>query len=175
LSTVAGSHGTATIVDNDASLAALSAERMFVSMLGLSPAAFKRQPSTVHFDCGGGCAAALAAKVADHPGRPIWIEGDLVIDADTTIGTPTDPVLIVVGGDVTLATAGAVLNGVVYTRGADAAFSGSGLLQGALIAEGRISGGASVPTVTYDAAAITRLRVTHGPMIRVPGAWNDFP
>jgi hypothetical protein len=30
------------------------------------------------------------------------------------------------------------------------------------------------PAVVYDAETVTRLRLTQGPVVRVPGGWRDF-
>jgi PilX N-terminal len=89
--------GTGTVVE-DATLAAWTADRMFMTFFGVDRAMFKRQPTTVVLDCALGCGNALRDAVLANPGRPIWINGDLSIDNDVTIGSAAAPALIVVEG-----------------------------------------------------------------------------
>jgi len=56
---------------------------------------------------------------------------------------------------------------------ADWASNGSGVVQGAVLAEGNLAG-ASAPAILFDAPVVNRVRLTYGPMIRVPGGWRDF-
>jgi hypothetical protein len=51
--------------------------------------------------------------------------------------------------------------------------SGTGLVEGAVLAEGDLTG-ASAMTVVFDSAVVNRVRTTFGSMIRVPGGWRDF-
>ncbi len=170
---VPGSPGGNSIVDNDASLSGLTAERMFVSFFGVKPSTFKRQPAVVQYVCGGGCSAGLAEIVERNPGRPIWVTGDLTLDADVVIGAPNAPVLLIVEGDVALATAGVRVHGIVYTQATTAAVSGAGVIEGAFIAQGHVNGASDLKLV-FDAAAVSRLRQTFGSIVRLPGGWRDI-
>lgn len=165
--------GSLTVVDADPMLAGWTADRMFMSFFGVDRATFKRQPTTVVLDCGAGCAGALRDAVAANPGRPIWVNGDLSIDSDVTIGSADAPVLVVVAGKVDLNSPGARIVGVVYSQAADWLSSGTGLVEGAVLAEGNLSGGSAM-TVVYDGAIVGQVRATYGPIIRVPGGWRDF-
>ena len=51
--------------------------------------------------------------------------------------------------------------------------SGMGRIQGAVVAEGEISGSGS-PTIIYDRAVLDRLRGSVGSFVRAPGSWRDF-
>lgn len=168
-----GVGGTRTVVDSDPVLAGWSADRMFTSFFGVDRATFKRHPSTVVLDCAAGCGETLAATVAGNPGRPIWVAGDLAIDSDTTIGSAAAPVLLVVTGKVDLNSAGARIVGVVYSQAANWASSGTGNVQGAVLAEGNLAG-PSLMSIQFDAAVVDQVRLGMGSMVRVPGGWRDF-
>jgi hypothetical protein len=169
---VAGSgESGAVIVDGDASLAALSAERMFQSFLGTSRNTFMRQPAAVVLTCSGDCTATLQDAVTRNPGRPIWINGDLSV-GNVDVGSPAAPVLLVVQGNVTLA-ANTRIYGLVYTQATEWAIAGTGLVQGAVIAEGDVEG-VSAPTIVFDPGIVNLLRADYGSFVRVPGSWKDF-
>jgi Tfp pilus assembly protein PilX len=176
LQSVAGSSGgSARIGDRTLSNGGMTTERLFKTFLGVGEETFRRLPTTLEFSCGGSCGEGLRELVAANPGRPIWIPGDLAIDGDIAIGTPQAPALLVIGGNLNLASPDARIHGIVYVRGADVALSGSSqaLIQGALIAAGNVSV-AGGPAVVYDAEVVTRVRLTQGPVVRVPGGWRDF-
>ncbi|MBL8330160.1 MAG: hypothetical protein JNJ71_15055 [Rubrivivax sp.] len=173
LDTAPGTPGGQSIVSNDATLAGLTADRMFVSFFGVSRAAFQRKPTTLSFTCGGGCGERLRDLVARQPGRPIWVTDTLTLDAPVAIGSPAMPALLVLGGGLEMSSAGASITGLVYAQAATWPSAGRGSLQGALLSEGSIDG-SSGPDVRYDAAVINRIRVTQGPVVRVPGGWRDF-
>jgi hypothetical protein len=72
-----------------------------------------------------------------------------------------------------MSAAGASITGVVYSQAPVWNSTGRGSILGALISEGDVAG-PSAPDVRYDASVITRIRVTQGSMVRVPGGWRDF-
>jgi len=165
--------GSRTVVDNDAGLAGWTADRMFTAFFGVERSTYKRAPTTVVLDCAAGCANALRDAVERNPGRPIWINGDLSIDSDVAIGSAGAPVLIVVEGTVALNSPGTVITGVVYSQAADWVSTGTGTVQGAVVSEGNLTG-ASAMAVAFDANVVNQVRLTQGPIIRVPGGWRDF-
>ncbi len=173
LHSVPGTPGGNSFVAPDTSLSDLVGDRMFISFFGVKPSTFKRQPAVVQYTCGGGCSAGLRDIVDRNPGRPIWVIGDLTLDADVVIGAPNAPVLLFVEGDVSLATAGVRVHGIVYTQAATAAVSGAGVIEGAFIAQGHVNGASDLKLV-FDAGAMTRLRQTFGSIVRLPGGWRDI-
>lgn len=168
-----GTPGGQSVVQNDASLQAMTADRMFIATFGMSRQAFQRAPATASFTCGGGCGDRLASFVQAHPGRPIWVTDSLTIDSTVALGTVTDPVLLVVAGPVELSSAGASITGVVYSQAQVWGGAGSGSVRGALLGEGDLVG-ASAPEVRYDPAVLARVRLQQGTVIRLPGGWRDF-
>ena len=172
IDTVPGTPGAQGRVHDEA-LGNLSADRLFINTFGQSKAAFVRQPATRVIECGGGCATTLRDIVARSPGRPVWVNGDVVIDSDVQIGTPESPALIVATGSVQMPASGARIFGLVYSQAATWQVAGSGHIQGALMAEGNFNGN-SAPQVSYDPAVLERLRLTTGSFVRVPGSWRDI-
>ncbi len=173
LESVPGTPTGASIVDGDASLAGLTADRMFATFFGVARDTFKRQPSTVVVDCTGGCGTRLRDAVDRNPGRPVWINGDLDIDSDIVIGSADSPVLLVATGSINLSAPGARVVGIVYSQAADWASTGSGTIQGAAMAEGNLTG-STAPAIVFDPAVVNRVRLNYGPLIRAPGGWKDF-
>ncbi|MBN8510798.1 MAG: hypothetical protein J0L57_19565 [Burkholderiales bacterium] len=189
------------VSDNDPTLLAaiapeggLSAgERMFLGLFGAPPAAFRLQPAVRRLSCGADCAAVLEAAAAGHPGRVLWIDGDLAFaaDADLTLGSAGAPVVLVVDGNLALATGGRVaIHGLVHVRGSSLqADAGADLsFTGALVAEGE-DGGVDdglltiqgEPRFVFDADLVERARalvarraLDFGSFARVPGSWRDF-
>jgi Tfp pilus assembly protein PilX len=168
-----GSPPARAVVDRDATLAGLTAERLFVTLFGVDEATFARSPTTLPFGCDGDCGQSLRDLVLANPGLPVWIAGDLRIDGDVVVGTPELPVLLAVGGSVTLASPGARIHGVLYARSAQTTLIGDGGVHGAVIAAGNLTGAGTL-TVVYDPSALARVRLAQGAVVRVPGGWRDF-
>jgi hypothetical protein len=175
LLTVPGSPGPLSAIGNDPELAALTPAQMFASVFRMSPDEYRRQPAAVTVDdCAASCSAKLAQAVQDHPGRPIWIDGDATFEADVVLGSALEPVIIVAGGNVQFAAPSIRINGLLYSRAADWNNTGNGaIVQGAAVAEGNF-GGIGAPTFLYEPDILRRLNVSSGSLVRVPGSWRDF-
>lgn len=190
------------VVGSDSTLAVtatpeLSAgERFFLGTFGVLPAALRAQPAVFRLECGDDCREALQSAAAAHPGRVLWIDGDLRIGAGgpLVLGSLGAPVILVVDGNLDFADGSqATLDGIVYSRGTQW-HTGAGAsvqLRGAFIAEGGDdpSAGAAdghftltgapqlsyTPEVIEHARAVVARRVLDfGSFARVPGSWRDF-
>ena len=162
-------------VGNDASLAALTPERLFMSYFGLDKAGWKNQPMVRPLSCTGNCGAALLEATNSAGGSPmIWANGNLAVDGPVTLGSPQHPVVLVVEGAAQFS--GAVrLHGVLYSAAMswnNTATPGA-LLRGALITEGDFQGNGA-PDLFYDAAVLAALKGNSGSFARVSGSWRDF-
>lgn len=174
---VAGPPGTpseAARMTPDGALTALALptpERLFGNTFAMPSAMYRDQPATFVLDCPAACNAAGVQAVVDrHPGRMIWVNGDLDIDAP--LGTALDPVLIVSNGEVDVQS---TFTGLVYGRPNAWVTDGTaaGLVQGAVVAEDGMNNVGSF-SIVYDADVLTRLRWGTGSFVRVPGGWRDF-
>lgn len=174
-----GSPASKSTIENDTALAALPADTtecrhcVFSSVFNLSPASYKDQPAVVDVDCTGSCdAAGIATKAAENPGRILWLRGGggLSLSTAATIGSQTQPALLVVEGPVT-ATGGATVFGLIYGQSPDLS---SGTFNGAIVAGNSLTGSGSAEIV-YDPKVMYWLRYATGSFVRVPGSWRDFP
>jgi hypothetical protein len=138
---------TGLVVPNDVSLSGLptsgaltKGEMMFLAGFGMPPAAFRVQAGVRRIVCGDDCGLALQDAAARFPGRVLWIDGDLRLAAGTvlSLGSTTQPALVVVGGNVDLAAgASVVLRGLLWVRSASWSSAGAAAtVIGAVVAEG---------------------------------------
>lgn len=148
--------------------------RFFASTFALDAQAYREQPATVVINCGGGACTSsdLTAAVNNNPWRIIWVEGDLLVNGGADIGSAADPVVIVVNGSVSF-NASPTIHGLLYVRAADWTTSGSATVNGAVIAEGNVSG-TSTAVFSYNPDILTLLRNRYGSFVAIPATWQDF-
>lgn len=172
LQTLPGSPSSLSIVANDPSMPA-TGDELFVSIFRSDKARFEYQPAAVRLGaCATGCATQLDQAWRANPGRVLWVDGDMNIETAQTLGSATDPVMIVATGNVQFAD-GVVVNGLVYSQGDDWTNTGNATINGALVVEGDFHD-ASSSVITYDPAILNRLKLATGSLVRVPGSWRDF-
>lgn len=190
--TLPGTPGPASFADEDPRLIALgttstgpsplsAGERMFVSVFGMKRQTYLEQPGLRV--CADPCAlATLTDLITKNPNRVMWVEGNLSLSG--TLGSLTDPVLIIInGGELTLA-ANTQIHGLVYMAASAAVINlpaGVTSITGALVAEGDLNTlYGSTPaanqelTITYHADTLRLLRNTYGSWVRLVGGWRDF-
>lgn len=168
----AGAPAGASVMANDTRLAALSPQRLFVALFGVDLATYQHQPAVARVACSSDCSSTLLAAAAANPGRVVWVPGDLSLNQDVSLGSPTEPVLLVVEGDITAA-ADFRVQGLVYQRGSRLVAAGAlTRIQGALVAENSLTV-TGAPSVVYDANVLARLS-QQGSLVRAPGGWRDF-
>ncbi len=156
-------------------------DRMFAAVFKGRPTGFQNQQAIFQLTCPlSGCTAAMVrAVVAFNPGRPLWLNGSLIVDSAGDIGSAAEPVLMVINGDLQHSASGAAIYGLVYVRMAGGAVnwnvSGSGQINGAVVTDGGMTSTvASGPTVVYDPDVLNLVRFNVGSFVRVPGSWRDF-
>lgn len=182
--TYAGPPGTPTsfaLVEGDPTIAGLTTvagvlptlgDRMFAGVFGLKPSTYAGQPGLTRITCP--CNAQnLRDAIAANPMRPIWADGDIDIDTAGDVGSSAEPVLVVATGNITFSAGAATVYGVLYSRSASWATSGSGTVRGAAVAENDISGTGST-TFVYDPAILNTLRLRYGSFVGLAGAWKDY-
>ena len=169
LAVAAGTPGDGKL-ESDGVLAARAAAggRQFESIFGMDASNYKRQPATVMVDCAAGCTSAdLADAVSRHPGQVLWIAGDLNLNSDATLGSTTQPMIMVSTGTVTLSKAinfygFLYADSVVWAAGADAS-----VFRGALVSASSFVANANA-TLIYDAAMIRIINGSYGSFVRAP-------
>ncbi len=133
--------------------------------------------STITFDASG---KAVFSGVATGL---YWVEGDCTIGANRTIGSPSEPVLLVVEDAELQLNGGATVFGLLYVfdkndDGADAECSNSGVNQvyGALVCEGIVNLTAGTFRVRYDETVLSNVSAAGSGrgLGRLPGTWLDY-
>lgn len=159
-------------LDNDGSLAALAVqadEGWFRALFGMDSATYQRQPAVVRVDCATGCTLAdLNATLAGYPRNPIWVAGNLDIDAAANLGSANDPLMLIVTGTLTVS-ANANIRGFVHAN--QVSWTAPASLQGAVVSRTSFSASA-VATLRYDKPALDIIRLRYGSFVRAPGSWN---
>ena len=180
-----GAPSASTSVENDSALnppaigSFTAADRSFAAIFNMRPENFQKQQAGVELTCGGsGCsAAAVRTALALNPGRPLWLDGTLNIDSSGDIGSPTEPALLIVNGNVLFTASGVNVHGLVYMRlpggTPDWLTNNAGSFTGAVVSDGGV-GGSGATTIVYDGAILQRVRYGIGSFVRVPGSWRDF-
>ena len=196
--TITGVSATPAPVQNDAALSNLSAasnDAWFKTLFGMDKTSYRRQPATIVLNCAAGCASAdLNSTLAGFPRNPIWVEGNLTIDAPTTTplgGMPTtpplggmppsqDPLLLIVNGVLTISANPPIVgfvyaSSIVLTAAAGSATTMPPLLTGAMVSAGPFSSattGTSPATLVYNADVLKYISLRYGSFVRVPGSWD---
>lgn len=171
LTTAPGSSPEGSIIENDTSLSALTADRFFVSFFGIDKALWKQQPAVKSLRCNDSCGDAMSTALASGH-RLIWIDGDAELSGPLTIGSREQPILIVATGMLRL-TGPVRIAGVVYAANLSWQGAGGGQLRGAAISESTYDGDAS-PDFIYEPAVLAALKSGAGSFARLPGTWKDF-
>lgn len=111
-----------------------------------------------------------------------WSEGTCHISANSTVGTPHNPVLLISEGDVTM-NGGAVMFGVVYlfdppdvAANPDLSLNGGAYIYGAIVGDSAGEGsGTGGNVIVYDEAVLNRVKLS--PELQrvspLPGTWSD--
>jgi hypothetical protein len=180
LVTAPGTPNAAALLQNDAHLparpevGATNPDRLFPSIFNMWPESYRRQPAAVPLACGDAACttSAVRAAAALNPGRVLWLSAGLTLNSTDSIGSATEPVVLVVNGNLS-ASAASTIYGLVYVRTADWTMEGNTRVQGAVIAEGNV-GGTGASEFVFDAALLRQLHAANGSFVRVPGSWKDF-
>lgn len=174
-----GSPATAAVADKQPSLALPDSDRFFRLFFGMHVNEYIAQPAIRPLTCDNQCASALQTLVQGGA-RLVYHRGDLDLDEDVTIGSPTSPVVLVVDGKLSLS-GPLVIHGVVFSRD-DMSWSNvsarPSVVQGAVLVGGRLTGDKGA-AVLFDGAALERLKIGTGSFVPLPGgagwglSWDD--
>lgn len=165
-----GTPAATSIVTNDGALSGLTSAQLFTGFFGMGKEAWRGLATEIA--CAGNCTAALEAAVSAGA-RAVWVEGDLELQGDGTLGSASAPVVIVVNGRMTMR--GTVdIHGLVYAADWDNSGGGSALLRGAAVSEAGFTANGSADFY-YDPQVLQALtQGGAGPFVRLPGSWRDY-
>jgi len=175
LTSAAGSLASQSTVPSDSTLSVydnveLLPDGMFKSFFGIDKPGYRRLVSVRRIVCGGDCGPTVQ-QAYDEGYRMFWIENDFIVGGDATLGSATDPLLIVTESGVQLGGT-ARLNGLVFSGTSWNNGGGSAQLRGAAVADGDFTMGGNTHIV-YEPDVLTRLHLMTGTFARVPGSWSD--
>jgi hypothetical protein len=161
------------VTQNNSSLSSMTPDQMFLNYFGVSQSEFKNSVSNYYSNSSDtNYNSALNGKT----NTMIWIDqtgGTAKLDGSTVIGSATQPVILVVNGDLRLAGT-ATIYGLVFVLGeADTDSVGSSNIYGALINTGSLSLNGSAQ-VNYSTSTLNSLNQNIGYFAKVPGSWVDF-
>lgn len=144
----------------------------FRKMFGMDTALYQLQPAVRRVDCSAGCnSASLTNALLGYPRNPIWVAGDLDLNAAGSLGTATDPVMLIVTGQLTIS-AGVVITGFVHANNiAWGAGAAAASVRGAMVARDTFAA-AGLATLAFDRAVLDLISLRYGSFVRVPGSWN---
>jgi hypothetical protein len=152
-------------------------DRMFISAFGVLPDTYRDSPATLQMNgclpCSSEGSGGLRALIASNPGRPIWVNGDLVLGGTGDIGAAALPAVVVVSGGNLSFSAPVIFHGAVYVRNNTWTMSGTGTIEGAAIAGGAMTNTGN-GTYSYQPTVLNRLRLQNGSFVVVPGSWRDI-
>lgn len=171
LMTLPGTPPAASLADNDAALSATPAADFFSGFFGTQKQHY-RLVADERLECAGHCSATLAG----HGGAIVWVDanaGHYTLQ-DATLGSPSDPVILVVDGALHIRGA-TTIHGLVYagsldwhaTPADDSSIVGAAIVEDDFRADG-------APRLIHDAAILRALSAQYGSFVRVPGTWRDF-
>ena len=158
------------IIDNDSNLSTLSDNDFFRNFFGLTPDNYRATIPGLDLTTADYTKAELKTELQNTPHRVIWLDGDIDLTGNLTLGTIAEPVVIIVDGDK-FGAGNVEVNGLLFVTGD---WSGSGSLEvnGASIVRGGMSGTGSLDVI-YSSAALGNLG-SAGKGAVMPGTWIDF-
>lgn len=172
--TRAGTPARHAVASDDPWLAGLTTEGLFVQLFGVAPPAWRGHAAVRELACSPACSArALRDAATAHPDGLLRVQGDVVLDEPLDLGSATQPLVLVVDGRLRF-DAPARLHGLVHVAAPQWEPGGPGEVRGAVVAEGSVTGTASL-TIAHDTAVLRRLQHRHGTFALVPGSWRDLP
>lgn len=162
----------ADVSQNNSSLSGATAEEFFVQFFGASSASIKAAASNYYsYAVNTNLNATLHGKTATS----IWVDmaagRNATIDSNTIIGSLTDPVLLVVNGDLAIQ-GNAQIFGYIYVTGA-LSTAGNSTISGAVVAGGNTVDSGNF-SLTYNTSILTKVQQLSGQYGKVPNSWNDL-
>ncbi len=162
-------------------------EKMFQNFFAQSKGQLKNRATVV--DCKSGCThsdlaglsgivwvdAQTTAATYDADGNVITPASynTLAISNSITLGSVTEPAVLIVNGNITINNPSANINGIIYTTRDFNNGTNSGSITGSLISEGNINIGGNF-NITYNNDMLTNGLEDLAMYTRLPGSWIDI-
>jgi PilX N-terminal len=176
ISTGTGSDRNSTgadVIQNDGTLASLSSDQFFENFFSSTKTEARKSANILYQN-------SVSTNYADSldgvVGKVIWIDqtsGEAQINSNVTIGSPEQPVLLIVNGDFHL-NGNMTLYGSIYVADNwDNSGGGTATVHGSAIIEGDFSG-QGTPNIVYNPTILNRSRDVLGDFAIVAGSWRDM-
>jgi Tfp pilus assembly protein PilX len=163
------------IQQNVSSLANMSNNDFFSSYFGLSPTSIKS--SVAHY-YSNSSSTNYKNTLSGMTGTSIWIDqtnGTASLNGSVTIGSTTNPVLLIINGDVNFS-GNVTIYGYVFILGSsETDLTGNVTIIGGMATTGEINTTGSIQIV-YSPSVLTNLQNNSSMRYyaKVPGSWRDF-
>lgn len=168
-----GAPPEASIASSDDELSTISTDDFFIKFFGQDKDTYKNS-ANYQISCGGVCNTSVDGK----QGAIIWVDvpqnSSFTLNSTTVVGSASNPVVLVVNGNLELR-GSATVYGLVYSTSADWDNTGGGSSQiiGAAVSEGDFEANGT-PNPIYDPGVLSLLASSVGNYYKVPGSWRDF-
>ncbi len=160
--------GGTGIYASDNSLANLDGNQFFENFFSTSKDALRMRSEVI--DCTKTC---TATSLNNRPNSTLWVNGDLNLNSNVSLGTPDAPIVLIVDGELSISHPNAEIYGIIYVMGDWDNEAGSGKIHGSVIVEGAFFADGNL-TISYDNNVITNLTSQNGKYNYIPGTWKDF-
>lgn len=170
-------HIGADVQQNNATLQSMSVATLFSDYFGAQEATIKGQMAHVYTSSGSTNYSSILNGMS---GTTVWIDqpsGTATITGNTTIGTPSAPVLLIVNGNVAIS-GNTNIYGFLFVVGTSSATTD---ISGTLNINGGMATGDSLAisgntNVTYNSSLLVDVQTsgTTTYYAKVPGSWKDF-
>lgn len=161
------------VVANDPSLTAPSGESFFQNFFGVSKSQIKDTSDLIFSNSTG---TNYSSNLDTQQNKVIWIDqtaGNAVVNSGITIGSPTEPVILIVDGDFQI-NGDLVFYGVLYvSKGIEVVGGGNAEVHGVMISEQDITLNGNL-VIDYDSTLLGNVQKNLGEYTRVAGTWNDL-
>lgn len=163
------------IKQNDASISSLSNNDFFATYFGQTPTTVK---GSVNHYYSNSSSTNYSSTLNGMTGTSIWIDqtgGSARLNSNITIGSPTNPVLLIVNGNLNI-DGNVTIYGYVFIMGdSNTTLSGNLEIIGGVGSAGQISATGSIE-VSYSPSTLSNLQNSSSMRYyaKVPGSWKDF-
>lgn len=162
------------VVENDSSVASMTNDGFFLNTLNMTREQVKANADIVYTASEDVNYSNILDGVA---GKVIWLDhsggGTARISSNTTIGSPDEPVILIVEGDFHVNGNGQIYGTVYVTNDWDNDGGGTLDIYGAAITEGNYSG-QGTPNIIFDNTIFSNIKQNLVEYISIPGSWRDI-
>lgn len=167
-------HVGSDITQNSSELNSTTPSDLFANYFGVSSSIFKNNVTNYYSNNSN---TNYSSTLNGMAGNIIWIDqtgGNATINGNITIGTPTNPVIIIVNGNLFLSGTPTIY-GLIYEMGGatETDVLGNVTMNGSLITSGTLNVSGST-VVNYNSTVLNILKNSNGYFAKVPGSWKDF-